>query len=100
MLLLSLLPLVTTQLPPPAQSFPAFDVAWERVLVGAPPVVGAVGEDAGAPSARGRFTTDGGVVRMLEILEDEEDTREGLKALKDERGTLGWETFKREHLDL
>ncbi|MDO8749785.1 MAG: hypothetical protein Q7K03_01380 [Dehalococcoidia bacterium] len=36
----------------------------------------------------------------LEILEDEEDIREGLKALKDKRGTLGWETFKREHLGL
>ena len=36
----------------------------------------------------------------LEILEDAEDIREGLKALKDKRGTLDWETFKREHLGL
>ncbi len=34
----------------------------------------------------------------LEILEDEEDIREGLKALEDKRGTVDWETFKREHL--
>ena len=36
----------------------------------------------------------------LEILEDEEDIREGLKALEDRRGTLDWGTFKREHLGL
>ena len=36
----------------------------------------------------------------LEILEDEEDIQEGLKALEDKRGTLDWETFKREHLGL
>ena len=36
----------------------------------------------------------------LEILEDEEDIQEGLKALKDKRGTLDWEAFKREHLGL
>lgn len=36
----------------------------------------------------------------LEILEDQEDIREGLKALEDKRGTLDWETFKREHLGL
>ena len=36
----------------------------------------------------------------LEILEDEEDIREGLEALRDKRGTLDWETFKREHLGL
>jgi predicted DNA-binding protein len=36
----------------------------------------------------------------VEILEDEEDIREGLKALEDKRGTLDWETFKREHLGL
>ncbi|MBI2165963.1 MAG: hypothetical protein HYU29_06120 [Chloroflexi bacterium] len=36
----------------------------------------------------------------LEILEDEEDIREGLKVLEDRRGTLDWETFKREHLGL
>lgn len=36
----------------------------------------------------------------LEILEDEEDIQEGLKALKDKRSTLDWETFKRKHLGL
>ncbi len=36
----------------------------------------------------------------LEILEDEEDIREGLKALGHKRGTLDWETFKRGHLGL
>ena len=36
----------------------------------------------------------------LEILEDEEDIREGLRALEDKRGTLDWETFKRERLGL
>lgn len=36
----------------------------------------------------------------MEILEDREDTREGLSALKDKSGTLEWETFKREHLGL
>lgn len=36
----------------------------------------------------------------LEILEDEEDIREGLKALEDKRGTQDWETFKREYLGL
>jgi predicted DNA-binding protein len=36
----------------------------------------------------------------LEILEDQEDIEEGLKALKDKRGTLDWEIFKRKHLGL
>jgi predicted DNA-binding protein len=36
----------------------------------------------------------------LEILEDEEDIREGLRALEDKRGTLDWETFRRERLGL
>ena len=30
----------------------------------------------------------------LEILEDEEDIREGLKALSDEEGTITWERYK------
>lgn len=34
----------------------------------------------------------------VEILEDVEDTREGLSALKDKSGTLELGTFKREHL--
>ncbi len=32
----------------------------------------------------------------LEILEDEEDVREGLKALTDERGTITWEQYQRQ----
>ncbi len=32
----------------------------------------------------------------LEILEDEEDMREGLKALGDERGTITWEQYRRQ----
>jgi len=31
----------------------------------------------------------------LEILEDEEDVREGLKALADKKGTVTWETYQR-----
>jgi predicted DNA-binding protein len=31
----------------------------------------------------------------LEILEDEEDIREGLKALADKKGTVTWETYQR-----
>jgi len=31
----------------------------------------------------------------LEILEDEEDIREGLKALGDEQGTVTWEQYQR-----
>ena len=31
----------------------------------------------------------------LEILEDEEDMREGLKALADEEGTITWEQYRR-----
>ncbi|MDP2953260.1 MAG: hypothetical protein Q8O76_08110 [Chloroflexota bacterium] len=31
----------------------------------------------------------------LEILEDEEDIREGLKALADEEGTITWEEYQR-----
>ena len=30
----------------------------------------------------------------LEILEDEEDSREGLKALSDEEGTVTWEQYQ------
>jgi Arc/MetJ-type ribon-helix-helix transcriptional regulator len=36
----------------------------------------------------------------LEILEDEEDDREGLKSLENKDGTLEWETFKKEQLGL
>jgi len=31
----------------------------------------------------------------LEILEDEEDIREGLKALADKKGTISWDTYQR-----
>jgi hypothetical protein len=31
----------------------------------------------------------------LEILEDEEDIREGLKALADKKGTVTWEAYQR-----
>ena len=31
----------------------------------------------------------------MEILEDEEDVREGLKALKEEEGTVTWEEYQR-----
>ena len=31
----------------------------------------------------------------LEILEDEEDIREGLEALEDEQGTVTWEQYQR-----
>jgi len=30
----------------------------------------------------------------LDILEDEEDVREGLKALSDKKGTVTWETYQ------
>ncbi len=32
----------------------------------------------------------------LEILEDEEDIRQGLKALADEEGTITWEQYQRQ----
>ena len=49
-----------------------------------------------------RKTSVAGVVRemILEILEDEDDIRDGLKALEDRGDTLDWETFKRKHLGL
>ena len=31
----------------------------------------------------------------MEILEDEEDIREGLKSLSDEEGTVTWESYRR-----
>ena len=47
-------------------------------------------------------TSVAGVVRGLiaELLEDEEDIRDGMKALQDNTGTMDWETFKKEHLGL
>lgn len=49
-----------------------------------------------------RKTSVAGVVRELiqELLEDEEDIKDGLKALEEKGGELDWETFKREHLGL
>ncbi|MEK7281316.1 MAG: hypothetical protein AAB037_03055 [Chloroflexota bacterium] len=43
-----------------------------------------------------------GVVRDMirELIEDEEDIRDGLKALADKGDTLDWQTFKRDHLGL
>jgi len=32
----------------------------------------------------------------IEILEDEEDIREGLKALADDEGTITWEQYQRQ----
>lgn len=32
---------------------------------------------------------------LLELLDDEEDIREGLKALADEEGTITWEQYQR-----
>jgi predicted DNA-binding protein len=49
-----------------------------------------------------RKTSVAGLVRELiqELLEDEEDIRDGLKALEDKGDTLDWETFKRQYLGL
>ncbi len=35
----------------------------------------------------------------LEILEDEEDMREGLQALADEEGTVTWEEYQRQRVE-
>ena len=49
-----------------------------------------------------RKTSVAGVVRelILEHLEDEEDIRDGLKALQEKGDTMDWETFKKECLGL
>lgn len=49
-----------------------------------------------------RKTSVAGLTRELirELLEDEEDIRDGLKALAKKGDTMDWETFKREYLDL
>jgi len=49
-----------------------------------------------------RKTSVAGIARELirDLLEEEEDIRDGLKALEDKADSLDWETFKREHLDL
>lgn len=49
-----------------------------------------------------RKTSVAGLVRELirELLEDEEDIRDGLKALEDKGDTMDWEVFKREYLGI
>jgi len=49
-----------------------------------------------------RKTSIAGVVRELiyEHLEDEEDIRDGLKALQEKGDTMDWATFKKEYLGL
>lgn len=49
-----------------------------------------------------RKTSVAGMVRELiyEHLEEEEDIRDGLKALEEKGDTMDWETFKKEYLDL
>jgi predicted DNA-binding protein len=49
-----------------------------------------------------RKTSVAGLVRELikEVLEDEEDIRDGLKSLKQKGDTLDWATFKKERLGI
>ena len=49
-----------------------------------------------------RKTSVAGVVREMiqEVLEDEDDIRDGMKALEDRGDSLDWGTFKREHIGL
>lgn len=49
-----------------------------------------------------RKTSVAGVMRQLinELMEDEEDIKDGMKALKDTEGAMNWETFKKECLGL
>jgi hypothetical protein len=49
-----------------------------------------------------RKTSVAGLVYELikEVLEDEEDIRDGLKSLQVKGDSLDWETFKKEHLGL
>jgi predicted DNA-binding protein len=49
-----------------------------------------------------RKTSVAGVVRELiyEHLEEEEDIKDGLKALEEKGDTMDWETFKKEYLGL
>jgi len=49
-----------------------------------------------------RKTSVAGVVRELiyEHLEEEEDIRDGLNALREKGDMMDWETFKKEYLDL
>jgi hypothetical protein len=47
-------------------------------------------------------TSVAGVVRGLinEAIEDQEDIRDGVKALQEQSGSLDWQTFKKEQLGL
>ena len=36
---------------------------------------------------------------LIELLEDEEDIREGLKALAEEEGTISWEEYQRQRAE-
>jgi len=47
-------------------------------------------------------TSVAGVVRQLiyEHIEEEEDIRDGLKALEEKGNTMDWKTFKKEYLGL
>ena len=49
-----------------------------------------------------RKTSVAGIVREMiqEVLEDEDDIRDGLKSLEDKGDSMDWETFKREHIAL
>jgi hypothetical protein len=49
-----------------------------------------------------RKSSIAGVVRdmLRELIEDEEDIQDGLKALEKKGDALDWATFKREHLGL
>ena len=49
-----------------------------------------------------RKTSVAGVVREMiqEVLDDEEDIRDGLKVLAEKKDTMDWDTFKKEHLGL
>ncbi|MBI2832113.1 MAG: hypothetical protein HYX79_07650 [Chloroflexi bacterium] len=49
-----------------------------------------------------RKTSVAGLVKKMiqELLEDEEDIRDGLKALEDKGDTMDWETFKRQYLGI
>lgn len=49
-----------------------------------------------------RKTSVAGLVRqmVLDLIEEEEDIRDGLKALEEKADTLDWETFKKKHFGL
>ncbi len=47
-----------------------------------------------APITEGSY--EASIEDLLELLEDEEDMREGLKDLADEEGTITWEQYQRQ----